>query len=170
MVWNCMDGINCNTNTFQSEGVELGSLAPGWRSYRAPYGTVSHGILWIVSIWWSTPLALCDLRGSTPHAAFIPCAAGGCENTPQNGCFKKKLGCYKYLSWKRTLSKHSFSRRETPNEKKVVNSMSKHFFLVGKTQMVKQVVISNTPQSPKPGPNDLGQVRRATSRRKAKRR
>jgi hypothetical protein len=25
-----------------------------------------------------------NLRGLTPHAALIPCATGGCENTPQN--------------------------------------------------------------------------------------
>ena len=28
--------------------------------------------------------AATTLRGSTPHAALIPCASGGCENTPQN--------------------------------------------------------------------------------------
>ena len=28
------------------------------------------------------------LRRSTPHAALIPCASGGCENTPQDSCVK----------------------------------------------------------------------------------
>ena len=45
------------------------------------------------------------LRGSTPHDALVPCASGGCENTPQSVRFKNNsisIKCQKAKSWQRS--------------------------------------------------------------------
>ena len=78
------------------------------------------------------------LRGSgnfRPHAALVPCASGGCENTPQAVCVKSTSVVKLTPLLKMTLShlKHLFSHRSI----KVVNSNS---------------------------PNDLGQVSYLTMR------